>query len=306
MRNARRAAMGLLAIFPRATTGHLVHHAAMGNARRVVESLGLALVLWLVGCGSSRPVANPEARTATTGGDSTTTSAQAQDPHDLVARGIALTESHRCAEAIRDGYEPAIAIYQRQVEPGTRVMATRGGPGSALLSLLLASGDGQSAVVMGPEWPDTLYLEAYCQVELGRMDLAAQTLQRALEMIPGDVAYACELGNILQEGHEWQRALELYRAGLDNVMTLARSTEYAPTAEAPEGPRVLGMTLSSWQRRALRGIGFSLIELHDLDGAERMFQQVLAIDPSDERAMGELRYIAQLRADGGGGPTITH
>ena len=46
----------------------------------------------------------------------------------------------------------------------------------------------------------------------------------------------------------------------------------------------------------LRGIGFSLTELGDLDGAQRAYEDSLKLEPSSELAKKELRYIQQLRA----------
>lgn len=45
----------------------------------------------------------------------------------------------------------------------------------------------------------------------------------------------------------------------------------------------------------LRGIGFSLIELDRLDEAEQAFNQSLQLEPGNELAQNELRYIEQLR-----------
>lgn len=46
---------------------------------------------------------------------------------------------------------------------------------------------------------------------------------------------------------------------------------------------------------ALRGLGFALIELGDLDGAEQAFERSLELDPDNELAKSELRYIEDLR-----------
>jgi tetratricopeptide (TPR) repeat protein len=46
----------------------------------------------------------------------------------------------------------------------------------------------------------------------------------------------------------------------------------------------------------LRGRGFALTELNRLDEAEAAYNESLKLDPGNERAMHELKYIAQLRA----------
>jgi tetratricopeptide (TPR) repeat protein len=47
---------------------------------------------------------------------------------------------------------------------------------------------------------------------------------------------------------------------------------------------------------ALRGMGFSLIELNRLDEAEQAFKQSLEIDPMNALALNELAYIKNLRS----------
>lgn len=47
----------------------------------------------------------------------------------------------------------------------------------------------------------------------------------------------------------------------------------------------------------LRGIGFALTELGDLDGATEAYKDSLKVDPSNALAKGELEYIDGLRAE---------
>jgi len=47
---------------------------------------------------------------------------------------------------------------------------------------------------------------------------------------------------------------------------------------------------------ALRGVGYVLIEMGDLDGAQRAYEAALAIDPGNATATSELDYIARRRA----------
>lgn len=249
----------------------------------------------LVGCGASAAASEATAAQAepvsssNNGGERTGTEA-------YIARGMSLLGERRCEEAIRLGFDPAIAEFERGFEPGTVVLGARAlSSAQTLLLLATAARDGRNAVVIDAEYSDTIYMRAYCLVELGRVPEAAQALQRALEVIPDDVAYACELGNIMQERHEWAPSLDIYRRALANVDALDSTGAFNGTPEHPTGLPILGLTLSDWRRRAMRGIGFSLIEVGDLDGAEAMFHRVLEIDPSDERALSELAFIAERR-----------
>ncbi len=263
---------------------------------RIWRIVGWVSVLSVMGCAgrASPPVEEAPLPPATNGGEGESAEAS-------IRRGIALLEAGRCDEAIRSGFDPAIAEFERRVEPGMRVMASRAGGASALLSLITAASDGASAVVVDSTWPDTIYLRAFCLVELRRPDEAAQALQRALEMIPNDVLYASELGHILQERRDFSGALAVFRAAVENGEMLERTGAFQATPEYPAGlPILLGVSLFDLRCRAMRGVGFSLIELGDLDGAERVFRQVLALNPSDERSLGELQYIAEQRAAAGG------
>lgn len=47
--------------------------------------------------------------------------------------------------------------------------------------------------------------------------------------------------------------------------------------------------------RALRGEGFALIELNQLDEAEKSFQASLKVEPDNKLALSELDYIKKLR-----------
>ena len=49
--------------------------------------------------------------------------------------------------------------------------------------------------------------------------------------------------------------------------------------------------------RALRGMGFTLIEKGRLDEAEKLFRECLQLNPDDGKAKSELRYIEDHRAE---------
>jgi tetratricopeptide (TPR) repeat protein len=265
--------------------------------RSIVSMLVLMLAgSVMLGCGGSSAAAEtttPQTEPASSsnnGGEHAGTEA-------YIARGMSLLGERRCEEAIRLGFDPAIAEFERSFEPGTRVIGSRTGGASALLLLVTAASDGRNAVVIDAQYSDAIYMRAYCLVELGRVPEAAQALQRALEIIPDDVAYSCELGNIMQERREWAPSLEIYRRALANVDALDSTGAFNGTPEYPTGLPILGLTLTDWRRRAMRGVGFSLIEVGDLDGAETMFRRVLEIDPNDERALSELAFIAERRRE---------
>lgn len=51
----------------------------------------------------------------------------------------------------------------------------------------------------------------------------------------------------------------------------------------------------------LRGIGYQLVELDDLDGAERAYRDSLEAEPGNALAQRELEFIRERRAQKAGG-----
>ncbi len=115
-------------------------------------------------------------------------------------------------------------------------------------------------------------------------DLAARavdTLAAGLVLQPYHVRMRNELGYLEQSAGQSERALETFR--------LAELAAQDPTDA--EGRASL--------TRAMRGVGFALIELDRLDEAEAKFRAVLRIDPDDEKAKHELSYIEGVREERG-------
>ena len=133
--------------------------------------------------------------------------------------------------------------------------------------------------VVSENWAYAYYLKAYSLLELGRISEAKETLARALELSPRNSQFLSEFGHIYQLEKNWPKALEMFQA------SEAAAREFSP----PE----LKATEHS---RALRGLGYVHIELGQLDEAEKIYQQCLEIDKTDERAAHQLQYISNLRA----------
>lgn len=143
--------------------------------------------------------------------------------------------------------------------------------------MILAQSQGRTAVAIDPAWADAYYLKGYALIELGRVDEARANLEKARALSPRNSRYLSELAHAWQADRQWERALELFVEAED------------ASRISPDGLRTEELT------RALRGQGFSLIELDRIDEAEAKFKASLAADRNDRRSKEELLYIEQLR-----------
>ncbi|MBL9007667.1 MAG: tetratricopeptide repeat protein [Myxococcales bacterium] len=248
-------------------------------------ALFLSAALSQSGCASTKPtVSATEGGLKRTSGESSVSAPGADEDEgpwaQQVQQGITLVRSRQPERAIREHFEPVIAHYEsRYAGTATRYYCATSNA-EALGYSLLAAKDGVSAKVLGPVWATAYFFKGYALVELGNADDARTWVEKALVLSPWSWQYLVELGHIQQARHDWQAALKLFGEALDHA-----------SLGSPED-------LVGRKTRALRGLGFSLIELGRLDEAEARFRAALDLDPNDERSKNELLYITQLRKQG--------
>jgi tetratricopeptide (TPR) repeat protein len=131
------------------------------------------------------------------------------------------------------------------------------------------------------EWIDVGYaqciqIQAYLAAERRDFSAAMVFLKAIEEIAPVSAVSAIETGYILNQIGKSDDGLATYRRAL------ALSERYS--------------SQSNYRAAALRGIGFSLIELKRLDEAERAFLQSLDVEPGNRVALNELAYIRDVRA----------
>lgn len=177
-------------------------------------------------------------------------------------------------------FDKAISLCENtHSDKGQRVYAARG-LNDTIYYMALAAVDKKDAIAVAPTCADALYLRGYAGLDLGQLELAEQYVQRAVDMSPVNSMYISELGHIYHQKRDWQAALDMFK----------RSESAAETYSPDElKTNELG--------RAKRGVGFSLIELGNLDAAEKKFKECLLINADDKSARNELEYIKQARAD---------
>ena len=123
---------------------------------------------------------------------------------------------------------------------------------------------------------EALHLKAYLAASAGLNDEAMVLLRKAIEHAPYAPGPHCERGFLFNQLKRYQSALACYRMGLDLAKRHGGS--------------------AGEQAIALRGIGFSQIELKDLSGARASFEQSLTLDPESELAQNEIAYIDAMLA----------
>ena len=189
---------------------------------------------------------------------------------------IGLFQSGKAEEAV-DIIDPYLAGYEKTYAGEKRLIFCADGAEEAILAMGVAQAAGKDAIVIDSGWCFALWAKGYALVDLHRVAEALPYLERAVAMMPFNAQYLCELGYAYGTLGNWEKALA----------TFTSAVQYAEQLPAGVRTVILG--------RALRGEGFSLIELGRWDEAEAKFKKALALDPNDEMAKNELAYIAEKR-----------
>ena len=142
-----------------------------------------------------------------------------------------------------------------------------------------SAGNGEDAVSLTPTWANAWYFKSYALTELHRDAEALSALEKAIALSPSHSRYLSERGYLYHQAKDWQRSLEMFEAAEEGVKLI--SDRQVQIVE---------------HTRALRGQGYALVELGDLDASEKKYQQSLALNPDDAVSKQELDYLKGLRA----------
>ena len=228
-----------------------------------MKQLFLLLALVLAGCATTTP--KPEIQR--TGNDK------------ILEDGVAvLIEQRFPKKAIEEYFNVVVASCEELFANSETTYFASRDVTESVFYMLQSSVNEEPAQVIAPTCADAYYLKGYAYVDLGDIAQAQVFVEKALELSPLNSQYRSELGQILQLQQDWSGALEAFELSAENAETFS-----------PEPIRVAELG------RAMRGIGFNLIELGRLDEAEAKFQECLELDPNDVGAKQELEYIRTLR-----------
>lgn len=216
-------------------------------------------------------------------GCATQQAAQQQGPLSevelLLESGFKRLSERNTKKAIVD-FDKAITLCKDQCSTGEHKTYASRGMTETLYYMMKAAAENESAIAVSPTCSEALYLRGYASLDLGQVDLAEEYIQRAIDMAPVNSTYLSELGHIYHSKREWTNALDVFTKAEDAANT------YSP-------PELKNAEMS----RAKRGVGYSLIELGQLDEAEKKFRECLEINENDKMALKELKYIEHIRSN---------
>ena len=153
----------------------------------------------------------------------------------------------------------------------------------AVLYMGMAAAAKKDAIALDGTYCDAYFLRGFAKVDLLRPDEAEADYARALALAPNNPHYLSEMGELHASRRDWDGALAFFH----------RAEDAAPTCSPPGQDK-------AELARALRGIGYSDIELGRLDEAEALYRRCLEIDAGDEKARNELVYVLNLKAQQAG------
>lgn len=177
------------------------------------------------------------------------------------------------------------AAEQQLQAPLTYCRGQRDAPGRRALAFstrqqyeqyLSEHGDGTPTEWLDVACAGALQQLAYIRVEQRRPKDAVEVLEEAIALAPLDPESFNEMGIALIQLRRPREALDFYERALALIDRDSVSASSRPVA--------------------LRGIGFTLIELGELKKARATFEHVLEIQPNDPKSLNELAYIDAMEA----------
>lgn len=194
-----------------------------------------------------------------------------------IDEALALIRDGKPAEAITL-LDPLIAAREQAYASEKRIIFTSRSMAEMILYMGMAAQQKRAAIVVSEGWSLAVFLKGFALVDLHRNDEAKAMYDKAVAMAPMNSHYLGELA-------EWHKNRKDWKAAHDDFAQALAASEFSPDDSKTFD-----------KRRALRGLGFVLIEQGKLDEAEARLREALALDPNDENAKNELQYIEEQRA----------
>lgn len=183
--------------------------------------------------------------------------------------------------------EPVIAALKEQQQEKTVVCADNATQSIVLMAMQAAAAEKlpkeqrRDAVAVDSAYCLAPFLKGFALIDLQRWDDAEPMLRLASKSAPLNAQYRNEYAEWFKAMKQWQKAHDVFAEayGLGEF-------------ERDDANKKFN------QARALRGMGFTEIEMGDLDKAEESFKKSLKLIPDHQGAKSELQYIENLRKKG--------
>jgi tetratricopeptide (TPR) repeat protein len=179
------------------------------------------------------------------------------------------------------GRAPANYVTSYEVEGKLHVKFWDMASFVAYVAWMKSAGQDRDLVWVSNAYPRAYYYLGYIQIEAGDLPGAVRYLEEGIRLEPTSARLKCEKGQALIRLSRQREALTVYQEVLD----------------------MQGFLSPADRALALRGRGYVLIEMDQLDQAEQAFQASLTIEPESSVARNELAYIAQQRRRRGAAST---
>ena len=188
----------------------------------------------------------------------------------------ALWQSMGKGEAVdvQAGLQPALSYCDAQQRPGRRVVSVA--TSQEYERYMADNASGEPTEWIDIACPTAYYMTGYLHAGARRWQEALQWLERANAIAPYFPDPRNERAFVLAQSGQLAEALASYREVLDLADRFPNAAYIKPLA--------------------LRGQGWVLVEMGDLDGAQRSYEASLELDPGNPLAKQELEYIGQLRS----------
>ncbi len=196
----------------------------------------------------------------------------AQYREDVEAARLALMEDRDAVKSMQL-LQPALDFCQALRKPGLRLISVS--TTEEYEGYLARHADNGPTEWVDIACPMAFKLKGYFHAGVKQAPEALEWLDRAIELAPYYADAHVERGFVLGQSGRLKEALEAYNHALTLAETYPGAVQSRPLA--------------------LRGQGWVLTEMGDLDGAQRAYEASLEIEPDNPLAKNELEYIAKLR-----------
>jgi tetratricopeptide (TPR) repeat protein len=210
---------------------------------------------------------------------SNTWSAEEAVAADMFDQAERLVVAKKSAEAL-PYLDRVLAIFVKEYsDVNTTYLSARDQTESGLYLMEAAvSKTGRSVKVVSGGWSYAYFRKSYVLTELHRSSEAKAFLDRAIALSPWNATYLSERGHLYQQERNWPEALRSFTRA-------AEAANMTSPAESRQNDLA----------RAWRGSAFAYIEQGRVDEAASLYRKCLDMNPNDQMAQHELKYIERLR-----------